>query len=170
MPVVEDERDLALEDVEQLAAALGMNLAFVRVAGLERPVPELGRGWVLRADEEGSPAALVAAPEAHPLSAGDTVELRLVAALAQRRDPDAERRRQPTQRCEARICPALLELDDHALADAGAGGQSRQRPAARLPQRTDIARDCGCHGVGVRSGTGHGGPWTTIVVSSTNMQ
>src|SRR5262249_7016653 len=94
VPVVEDESDLALDDVEQLAAALGMNLAFVDVAGLERPVPELGLGRVLGADEEGSPAALGATPDAHCLVARDDAELRLVADLDQLRNADAERRRQ----------------------------------------------------------------------------
>jgi hypothetical protein len=34
LAVIEDERDLAPEDVEQLAAALGIDVAFVGVAGL----------------------------------------------------------------------------------------------------------------------------------------
>src|SRR5262245_4935396 len=102
-----------------------VNLAVVDVAGLQPPVPELGLSRALGTDEKGSPPAVGAAPEAHCLVAGDDSELRLLADLHELREPDSERRRQAIDRGNARIRPALFELDDHALADARAGGQRR---------------------------------------------
>jgi predicted enzyme related to lactoylglutathione lyase len=85
--VVEDERDFALEDVEQLATALGMNIAFVGVTGLvatdaerdraffrevlEFPSVDAGGGWLIFA----LPPAELAA---HPAEEGGQHELYLM--------------------------------------------------------------------------------------------
>ena len=89
---------------EHLLGAHRVRLAVERVAGLQRPVPQLDDVGRVGADPEDRAAARRAAPQPRRLGVAAHHHPRLGVAVDQRRDADPQRRGQPAQRARCSGC------------------------------------------------------------------
>src|SRR5690606_34042563 len=96
---------------------------------------------LVRADEQVAEAARLALPEAHDLGRLDDPHDRRLVQLRQGGERHAEGLGHLAQGAEARVGAGLLEVHEHALAHAAAGGELVEAPPPGGPEAPDVASD-----------------------------
>src|SRR6266508_1065461 len=134
---------LAVDDQQQLAGAGWMGLGLVAVARGQAGVPQLDLLPGARADQQPVGAARRAAPEGDRLVGPDDPGAGHLGGLGQAGHRDPEGVGEAADGRDARVGPGLLDLVEHPLADAGAGGQLLEGPGEPGAPGPDVAADRG---------------------------
>ena len=137
---VDLEREVALEHVDDLRRPGSVRFGLVHVAGLEAPVPELDVVELVAAHQQPSAAPARRGPQLRHVVARDHPHAPLAPELDELREADVERLREAHQGGERGIDALLLDLDEHAAADARPLGELVERQPALAAQAPQVAR------------------------------
>ena len=117
-----------------------MRFGLVHVPGLEAPVPELDVVELVAAHQQPSAAPARRGPQLRDVVARDHPHAPLAPELDELREADVERLREAHQGGERGIDALLLDLDEHAAADARPFGELVERQPALGAQAPQVAR------------------------------
>ena len=129
--------------MQEGAGTRGPLAGVVHVAGLQLHLPQLDQPRIGGPGEQPGEATQPGAPEHRRVGGRDDPHVTGAGGLQQPADGDAEGVGDAGEGTDARVGSGALDLDDHALTDAGAAGQLVQGPAARVPQRPHVLSNRG---------------------------
>ena len=137
---VDDEGQLARGDMEQLdGAGAGADPRRCSSPGISRQSHISSGPRRLGADEQRGVAARLGGPHAGRPARRDDADLGALLVVEQGGDADAEGVGDLDDGAEAGVGTGLLDLDDHAAADPGAGGEGVQGEAALGAPALEVA-------------------------------
>ena len=122
------------------AVPADVRFGLVHVPGLEAPVPELDVVELVAAHQQPSAAPAGRGPQLHHVVARDHPHAPPAPELDELREADVERLRDAHQGGERGIDALLLDLDEHAPADARPFGEFVERQRALAAQAPQVAR------------------------------